>query len=154
MQLLLAHFLRLTGGDAFPGGPDAIRERLRAFLASTWSSSAATAALGAATDASPVYRMAVAAPFWLGALVEATPFSGATTRCIASSVLSHFTSHGALEDGIPPLGWYGVVPRPWPTPTARRCRRLMTSEAFVGLLVPPDDPPGPMWSRTEPSPGP
>jgi hypothetical protein len=145
MQLLLAHFLRLTGGDAFPGGPEAIRERLRAFLAEyvqLIGSDGAPVLHGR----SPVYRMAVAAPFWLGALVDATPFPGATTRCIASSVLSHFTRHGALEDGIPSLGWYGSFPAIadfYSTPVSA----LMTSAAFVGLLLPSDDP---AWTDVEP----
>jgi hypothetical protein len=144
MQLLLAHFLRLTGGDAFPGGAEVIRARLRAFLAEyvqLIGSDGAPVLHGR----SPVYRMAVAAPFWLGALVDATPFPGATTRCIASSVLSHFTRHGALEDGIPPLGWYGSFPAMadfYSTPVSA----LMTSAAFVGLLLPSDDP---AWTDVE-----
>ncbi len=145
MQLLLAHFLRMTGGGAFPGGPEAIRDRLRTFLGEyvqLIGSDGAPVLHGR----SPVYRMAAAAPFWLGALVDATPFPGATTRCIASSVLSHFTRHGALEAGIPSLGWYGSFPAladfySGPVST------LMNSAAFVGLLVPSDDP---AWTDTEP----
>ena len=145
MQLLLAHFLRLTGGDAFPGGPDVIRRRLRDFLAEyvhLIGSDGAPVLHGR----SPVYRMTVAAPFWLGALVDATPFPAATTRCIASGVLRHFARRGALEEGIPPLGWYGSFPAIadfYSTPVSA----LIASEAFVGLLLPSDHA---LWTDVEP----
>ncbi len=145
IQLLLAHYLRLTGGAAFPGGPDVIRERLRDFLAEYVYLIGRDGA-PVYHGRSPVYRMTVAAPFWLGALIDATPFPGATTRCITSGVLSHFTRHGALEDGIPPLGWYGSFPGVadfYSTPVST----LMTSEAFAGLLLSNDDA---AWTDVEP----
>jgi len=145
IQLLLAHVVRMTGGETFPGGPDVIRERLRAFLAQyvhLIGSDGAPVVHGR----SPVYRMAVAAPFWLGELVAATPFPPATTRCITSGVLRHFTRHGALEEGIPPLGWYGSFPAIadfYSTPLSA----LMTCESFVGLLLPSDHA---AWTDVEP----
>jgi len=144
VQLLLAHWMRITGGDAFPGGPQVLRERLRTFLGEY------AHLVGA--DGGPVlhgrslvYRFAAAAPFWLGALVDASPFTHGTTRRIASGVLRHFVVHGALRDGIPPLGWYGAFPAiadSYSTPLSP----LVACDAFVGLLLAPAHP---AWTDTE-----
>ncbi|HEV7525424.1 MAG TPA: DUF2264 domain-containing protein [Acidimicrobiia bacterium] len=145
MQLLLAHFVRVTGGDAFPGGADAIRERMREFLGE-YVHLIGNDGSPVVHGRSPVYRIAVAAPFWLGELLDATPFPSATTRSLASSVLRHFTLRGALEEGIPAFGWYGAFPAiadSYSTPLST----LMASEAFVGLLLPADHP---VWTADEP----
>ena len=144
VQLLLAHWLRMTGGDAFPGGPDVVRDRLRRFLTEY------VYLIG--SDGGPVlhgrsliYRFAAAAPFWLGTLLDASPFSGAETRRITSSMLRHFVDRGALDEGIPPLGWYGRFPAmadPYSTPVST----LLCGEAFVGLLLPPQHP---AWGDVE-----
>ncbi len=144
MQLLLAHWLRMTGGEAFPGGPDVIRERLNSFLAEY--------AYFIGSDGGPVlhgrslvYRFAGAAPFWLGQMLEATPFSPGQTRRICSGMLRHFAINGALDEGIPPLGWYGSFPAiadGYSTPLSP----LLASQAFVGLLLPPSHP---VWTAVE-----
>ena len=144
IQLLLAHWVRLTGGDRFPGGADTIRERLTAFLGDY------VHLIGA--DGGPVlqgrslvYRFAAAAPFWMGALLGASPFPAPVTRRITSGIVRHFVRRGALGDGIPPLGWYGSFPAiadAYSTPMST----LLCSEAFIGLLLPPDHP---TWTDTE-----
>ena len=136
IQLLLAHWLRMTGGEAFPGGPAAIRERLHSFLTDY------VALIGA--DGGPVlhgrslvYRFAAAAPFWLGTMLDATPFRDGTTRRMASAITRYFVDHGALDGGMPSLGWHGPFPAladSYSTPVSP----LLANEAFVGLLLPPE----------------
>ncbi|MCI2240683.1 DUF2264 domain-containing protein [Kineococcus sp. TRM81007] len=84
---------------------------------------------------SATYRFAVLAPFWAGAIAGATPLEAGQTRALASAVLEHFTSCGALDErGLLSVGWH----RPFP-----RLRQLYTgagspywaSKGFLGLLL-------------------
>ncbi|WP_222850961.1 DUF2264 domain-containing protein [Phytoactinopolyspora mesophila] len=118
---------------------DVHRNRLRAFLEQ------APSLVGA--DGAPVlqgrsltYRFAMLAPFWAGALADATPLEPGETRAITSAVMRHFLDHGAVDNnGLLPVGWYREFPR---------IRQLYTgaaspywaSKAFAGLLLSPDDP--------------
>lgn len=92
---------------------------------------------------SATYRFAVLAPFWAGALADATPLRPGQTRTLAAAVLDHFTSAGAVDDnGLLPVGWHRRYDR---------IRQLYTgaaspywaSKGFLGLLLPPEHP---VWS--------
>jgi hypothetical protein len=144
MQLLLGHWLRMSGGSAFPGGPDVVRDRLAEFLreyAHLIGEDGAPVVHGR----SAVYRCAVAAPFWLGTVLGSTPFDDGVTRCLTSRVLRHFVAHGAFDAGIPPLGWYGEF-RPIADGYSSTVSPLLVSQAFVGLLLPDDHP---AWTSVE-----
>ncbi|WP_129667686.1 DUF2264 domain-containing protein [Phytoactinopolyspora endophytica] len=123
------------------------RARMSAFLEQ--------AALLVAPDGAPVlqgrsltYRFAMLAPFWAGALADATPLSPGQTRAITSAVMQHFVDHSAIDDGLLRIGWHREFPR---------IRQLYTgagspywaSKAFLGLLLPPDHP---AWTAEPESP--
>jgi len=144
IQLLLAHWLRMTGGDAYPGGAAIVRDRLRSFL-TQYATLVGADGAPVLHGRSLVYRFAAAAPFWMGALVDASPFTPGTTRRITSSIVRYFVRHDTLDDGMPPLGWHGSFPpiADWySTPTSP----LLAGEAFAGLLLPPDHP---VWDDHE-----
>ncbi|MBE1878751.1 DUF2264 domain-containing protein [Myceligenerans pegani] len=100
---------------------------------------------------SATYRFATLAPFWAGALADATPLRPGQTRALTAAVLDHFTSAGAVDDdGLLPVGWHGRYDR---------IRQLYSgaaspywaSKAFLGLLLPAEDP---VWSSPAELPGP
>ncbi len=144
IQLLLAHWLRMTSGEEFPGGPPSVRDRLRLFL-TEYAKLVGADGAPVLHGRSLVYRFAAAAPFWMGELVDASPFAPGTTRRIASSIVRYFVRHGALDEGMPPLGWHGSF-RPiadwYSTPTSP----LLAGEGFAGLLLPPEHP---VWDDHE-----
>ncbi|WP_020557606.1 DUF2264 domain-containing protein [Embleya scabrispora] len=81
------------------------------------------------------YRFASAAPLWLGALVDATPYSPGTTRRLASGVLRHFLDRGAARDGLLSLGWYGPDAATV-QPYSGSASPYWAAKGFVGLLLP------------------
>ncbi|MEO3750576.1 DUF2264 domain-containing protein [Streptomyces sp. B6B3] len=92
------------------------------------------------------YRFAAAAPFFAGALFDATPLPPGRARRAASGMLRHFLDRGATaEDGVLSLGWHhrfeGVRQR-YSGPASP----YWASKGFVGLLLPPDHP---VWTATE-----
>ncbi|NJQ00370.1 DUF2264 domain-containing protein [Streptomyces zingiberis] len=93
------------------------------------------------------YRMATAAPLWLGALTGHTPLTPGTTRRLASGALRHFLDRGAADPrtGLLTPGWYG--------PHEGSLQRYSgpaspywAAKAFLGLLLPPDHP---VWTEPE-----
>ncbi|MGW3243488.1 DUF2264 domain-containing protein [Streptomyces sp. NPDC001070] len=95
-------------------------------------------------DGSPVhqgrsltYRVATAAPLWLGALTGHTPLGPGTTRRLASGALRHFLDRGAAgPDGLLSLGWHGPyegVLQDYSGPASP----YWASKGFLGLLLPP-----------------
>ena len=85
-----------------------------------------------------IYRFAVMAPVWAGALTGATPLQPGETRAVTSAVGRRFWEAGAVrEDGTLSLGWHGEFPG---------MRQLYSSgsspywssKAFLGLLLPPE----------------
>ena len=89
---------------------------------------------------SVTYRHAVLAPFWAGAVADATPLSPGATRALTAAVAEHFDAAGAVDErGLLPVGWHGPY---------ARVRQLYTggsspywaSKGFLGLLLGADHP--------------
>lgn len=100
---------------------------------------------------SVTYRLAMLAPFWAGAIADATPLAPGATRALTSAVAEHFWSAGAVDDrGLLPVGWHGRYDR---------VRQLYTggaspywaSKGFLGLLLPPEHP---VWTAPPEAPEP
>ncbi len=92
------------------------------------------------------YRFAAAAPFFAGAMFDATPLPPGRTRRAASGMLRHFLDRGATaEGGVLSLGWHhrfeGIRQR-YSGPASP----YWASKGFVGLLLPPDHP---VWTAIE-----
>jgi hypothetical protein len=142
---LWARMAAATPGATYADRLDTYRERLRLFLAD------AVHLVG--TDGAPVhqgrsltYRMATAAQFWMGALLDATPLSPGTTRRVCSGIARHFTEHGAPdENGLLTLGWYDPF-LPATQTYSGPGSPYWAGKGFVGLLLPPDHP---VWTDTE-----
>ncbi|SOD63581.1 hypothetical protein SAMN06297387_111130 [Streptomyces zhaozhouensis] len=145
MHLYPLWYTRISGADAEPGLAERYRARLRTFLADAEHLVAA--------DGGPLfqgrsltYRFAAAAPFWAGAVFDASPLPPGRTRRIASGMLRHFLDRGATaEDGVLSLGWHHRF---------ERVRQLYSgpaspywaSKGMAGLLLPADHP---VWTATE-----
>lgn len=85
---------------------------------------------------SAAYRFAVVAPFWAGAIADATPLEAGETRHLAARTVRSFLEAEAVDErGLLPIGWHGAFPP---------VRQLYTggsspywaSKAFLGLLLP------------------
>ncbi|MEU2200115.1 DUF2264 domain-containing protein [Isoptericola sp. NPDC019482] len=94
---------------------------------------------------SVTYRHAVLAPFWAGAIADATPLAPGATRALTAAVAEHFDAAGAVDDrGLLPVGWHRRYDR---------VRQLYTggsspywaSKGFLGLLLGADHP---VWTAT------
>jgi hypothetical protein len=148
------HFYPHLWADLAAGGPRAAlaeevsercRTRLRAFLADY------VHLIGG--DGAPlhqgrslIYRMASAAPLWMGALYEATPLPPGLTRRAANGILHSFMDRRVPdESGLLSLGWLhahrGTVQR-YSGPASP----LWASKGFLGLLLSADHP---AWTDPE-----
>ncbi|NYI04774.1 DUF2264 domain-containing protein [Allostreptomyces psammosilenae] len=92
------------------------------------------------------YRFAALAPFWAGALFDATPLTPGATRRLASGMLRHFLDAGSLDErDLLTLGWYGEH-----TPIRQNysgpASPYWASKGFAGLLLPADHP---VWTAPE-----
>jgi hypothetical protein len=146
MQLYPLWFCRIAGpGSAEPGLASRYRERLRRYLAD------AEHLVGG--DGAPLfqgrsltYRFAALAPFWAGALFDATPLAPGLTRRIASGMLRYFLDAGCLRpDGTLSIGWHGefwLIRQAYSGPGSP----YWASKGFAGLLLPADDP---VWVAVE-----
>jgi hypothetical protein len=145
MHLYPLWFCRIAGTSAEPGLAQRYRLRLRRYLAD------AEHLVGG--DGSPLfqgrsltYRFAALAPFWAGALFDATPLAPGLTRRIASGMLNHFLSAGCLRtDGTLSLGWHGEflpIRQAYSGPGSP----YWASKGFAGLLLPAGDP---VWRSAE-----
>ncbi|HEY1818930.1 MAG TPA: DUF2264 domain-containing protein [Trebonia sp.] len=145
MHLYPLWYCRIAGGLAGPGLAERYRSRLRRYLAD------AAHLVGA--DGAPLfqgrsltYRFAALAPFWAGALFDATPLSPGLTRRIASGMLRYFLSGGCLRaDGTLSIGWHGEflpIRQPYSGPGSP----YWASKGFAGLLLPASDP---VWRSAE-----
>jgi hypothetical protein len=145
MHLYPLWYCRISGDLAGPGLAQRYRSRLRRYLAD--------AAHLVGGDGAPLfqgrsltYRFAALAPFWAGALFDATPLEPGLTRRIASGMLRYFLSAGCLRaDGTLPIGWHGEflpVRQPYSGPGSP----YWAAKGFAGLLLPADDP---VWQAAE-----
>jgi hypothetical protein len=145
MHLYPLWYCRISGADAEDGLRERYRERLRAFLDD--------AAHLVAGNGSPLhqgrsltYRFAAAAPFFSGALFDATELPPGLTRRAASGMARHFFEHGATDArGLLTLGWHGPF-EPIRQPYSGPASPYWASKGFLGLLLPPDHP---VWTATE-----
>jgi len=138
-------FCRIAGADAPAGLLDRYRGRLRRYLTD------AQHLIGA--DGAPVmqgrsltYRYAMLAPFWAGAVFDATPLEPGLTRRLASGVLRHFIRGGCFDGrGLQTIGWYHPF-----TPIRQGYSGpgspYWSSKGFAGLVLPDDHP---VWTATE-----
>lgn len=143
--MLWARMAAATPGVDVAARIDRHRDRLREFLGG------AVAMVGG--DGAPMhygrsltYRMAIAAPFWAGALADATPLDPGQTRRTCSSILQYFADHGAPDErGLLTLGWQGEH-----LPTTQSYSGpgspYWGSFGFLGLLLDADHP---VWTAPE-----
>jgi phosphoglycerate dehydrogenase-like enzyme len=145
MHLYPLWYCRIAGDLAEPGLAERYRDRLRRYL-----SDAAHLVGG---DGAPLfqgrsltYRFAALAPFWAGAVFDATPLAPGLTRRIASGMLRYFLSAGCLRaDGTLSIGWHGEflpIRQPYSGPGSP----YWAAKGFAGLLLPAD---GPVWQSAE-----
>ncbi|MGP3967333.1 DUF2264 domain-containing protein [Streptomyces sp. 6N223] len=121
------------------------RQRLRAFLDDAQHLVAADGA-PLFQGRSLTYRFAAAAPFFTGALFDATPLAPGLTRRVASGMLRHFLDRGAVaEGGLLSLGWHRRF-EPIRQIYSGPASPYWASKGFLGLLLPPDHP---VWTATE-----
>ncbi|HEX6685179.1 MAG TPA: DUF2264 domain-containing protein, partial [Candidatus Limnocylindrales bacterium] len=92
------------------------------------------------------YRFAALAPFWAGAVFDATPLAPGRTRRLASGTLRHFVEAGGWdEQGLQPIGWHRAF-EPIRQPYSGAASPYWSSKGFAGLLLPADHP---VWTEPE-----
>lgn len=92
------------------------------------------------------YRMGAVVPFPLMGLETDKTTNYGWMRRIASGVMLQFLKDpGFLEDNVPTLGFYGAF-EPAVQPYSCRGSAFWLGKAFLGLLVPEDNP---FWTATE-----
>ena len=142
----LALWCRMDGDRNEPARAAVYRKRLRLFLEDYQHLFAADGA-PLHHGRSLVYRFAVAAPLWAGALLDATPLAPGETRRIASGALRYFLERGAIRSGVLTMGWHGEH-----LPSLQRYSgpgsAYWGSKGFLGLVLPPEHP---VWTVTEES---
>jgi hypothetical protein len=136
-----------TPGAAYEDRLKVYRERLSLFLED------AVHLVG--NDGAPIYqgrsltyRMAAATPYWMGAVLDATPLSPGQTRRLCSGIARHFVQHGVPDErGLLTLGWYDTF-----LPTTQQYSGpgspYWASKGFMGLVLPPEHP---VWTDPEDS---
>lgn len=137
-------YCRMTG----PGAAELLetyRERLRRYLADAQHLIGGNGA-PVFQGRSLTYRFAMLAPFWVGAIFDASPLSPGRTRRLASGVMRYFVSSGCVDPaGLLPLGWHSAFPlmrQPYSGPGSP----YWASKAFAGLVLPTDHP---VWTDVE-----
>jgi hypothetical protein len=138
-------YCRISGPDAEPGLLDRYRARLRRYLDD------ARHLVGA--DGAPLmqgrsltYRFAMLAPFWAGAVFDATVLPPGQTRRLANSVLRYFVRSGAFDErGLLPIGWHGPF-EAMREDYSGSGSPYWASKGFAGLVLPPDHP---AWTAAE-----
>ncbi|WP_432935522.1 DUF2264 domain-containing protein [Kribbella sp. CA-253562] len=144
---LWARMAAATPGAQYEDRLKVYRERLALFLED------AVHLVG--NDGAPVYqgrsltyRMAAAAPYWMGALLDSTPLSPGQTRRLCSGIARHFVQHGVPDErGLLTLGWYDTF-LPATQQYSGPGSPYWASKGFIGLLLPPEHP---VWSEPEDS---
>ncbi|MET9275872.1 DUF2264 domain-containing protein [Kribbella sp. NPDC003557] len=136
MHLYPGLWTRMAGPSA-DGRLAVYKERLRRFLED--------AVHLTGSDGAPIhfgrslcYRMAAAAPYWMGALLDATPLTPGQTRRLCSGTLRHFVDHGVPDErGLLTLGWHHQF-LPTTQPYSGPASPYWASKGFLGLLLPAD----------------
>lgn len=132
-------------GDDDGGRGEVYRGRLREFLGQyvhLFGSGGAPVHQGR----SLCYRFGSVAPFFLGALCDATPLEPGQTRRLASGVVRHFVERGVPDErGLLTLGWYDQF-LPATQAYSGPGSPYWASKGFAGLLLPPDHP---VWTAGE-----
>ncbi len=138
-------YCRMIGADADRALLDRYRQRVQRYLLD------AQHLVGG--DGSPLfhgrsltYRFAMLAPFWAGAVCDASPLEPGLTRRLASGVLRRFVGAGCLDaDGLLSLGWHGEF-----TPIRQSYSGpgspYWAAKGFAGLVLAPDHP---VWTDVE-----
>ena len=148
MQLYPLWYCRVSGADAEDGLRDRYAERLRRYLRDLQHFVAA--------DGSPVfqgrsltYRFAMVAPFWAGALFDASDLAPGLTRRLTSGVLRHFLGseeNGVLDQhGLQTIGWHHRF-EPMRQRYSGPASPYWSSKGFAGLVLPADHP---VWTAPE-----
>jgi hypothetical protein len=145
MQFYPLWYCRISGDRAEPGLLDRYRERLRRYLDD------AQQLVGA--DGRPLiqgrsltYRFAMLAPFWTGAVFDATPLTPGRTRRLTSAVANHFVEAGGFDQrGLLPIGWHREF-EPMRETYSGGGSPYWASKGFAGLVLPPDHP---VWTAPE-----
>ncbi|ONK10525.1 DUF2264 domain-containing protein [Streptomyces sp. MP131-18] len=145
MHLFPLWYCRISGAEAEARLLPRYRDRLRTFLHDAVHLVGGNGA-PLFQGRSLVYRFGTAAPFFVGALFDATELRPGLTRRAGSGILRYFLDHGALSpDGTLSLGWHGRF---------ERLRQIYSGpaspywacQAFSGLLLPPQHP---VWTEPE-----
>lgn len=145
MQFYPLWFCRMAGADADPDLLARYRERVHRYLQD------AQHLVGG--DGGPLfqgrsltYRFAMLAPFWAGAVFDATPLAPGRTRRLGSGVLRRFHEAGCLdESGLLPIGWHGdfaPIRQSYSGPGSP----YWAANGFAGLVLPADHP---VWTAVE-----
>ncbi len=144
MHLYPVLWRRMRGGEADPARVGRHRARLGRWLEDARHLFAADGA-PLHQGRSLIYRFAAVAPFFAGALADATPLAPGETRRLASGCLRHFLERGAVANGVLSMGWHDEF-----TPMAQAysgpASPYWASKAFLGLLLPPAHP---VWTDRE-----
>lgn len=137
-------YCRISGLDDQSDLVRRYRERLRDYLADAWHLVGGDGA-PLYQGRSLTYRFAVLAPFWVGALLDATPLAPGETRRLASGVTKHFVERGCLDDGVLSLGWHRSFPQ-MRQHYSGPASPYWAAKGFAGLLLPADHP---VWTEPE-----
>jgi hypothetical protein len=135
---------RMDGEESDPSRVGLLQERLRLFLEDYGHLFAGNGA-PLHHGRSLVYRFTCVAPFWAGALAEATPLSPGETRRIASGAARYFVERGAIRSGVLTMGWHGEY-LPSVQSYSGPGSAYWVSKAFLGLVLPEDHP---VWTTSE-----
>lgn len=150
-------YCRISGGAAEPGLLERYRDRLRRYLLDAQHLIGAGAGPGGGGPGGGVgrplihgrslsYRFAMLAPFWAGAIFDATPLTPGRTRRLTSSVANHFAASGCFdESGLLPVGWHRAF-EPLREHHAGGGAPYWAGKGFAGLVLPAGHP---VWTAAE-----
>lgn len=145
MHLYPLWYGRILSAAEDPDLAATYRGRLRTFLADAPFLVAADGA-SVLQGRSATYRFGMLAPYWAGAIFDASPLPPGLTRRVASGVLRYFLRHGAVDaEGLLPIGWHGAFPSVR-QPYSGAGSPYWASKGLAGLLLSPDHP---VWTEPE-----
>jgi hypothetical protein len=92
-----------------------------------------------------IYRLSLPGLLWMGARTKATSLTPGETRRLASGTLKHFVEREAIDGKRLTAGWYSDFPAMRQFYSGRGSP-YWSSQGFLGLLLPPEDP---VWTSVE-----